>query len=187
MEQMVNIRPLEWFMAGKDPRGFKQFKESIDIEREEILEEGIGLNNMSIHDRDNDRIDKMVEALLICRTAKLSSSNGIVKEVTYNALDLLLVFMESNYQKEELVSLVEKLSRKVLEKMPQKDVYWRYALVTNEVPGMIKKQDAQELINVLRAYGMIDCDRDGMIYVTEKGKDAMNRAIIIQDEANNHE
>lgn len=184
MEQLVNIRPLEWFMAGKNPRWLKLFKESIEIEKQEILEEGMEMNDTnSDNNKVNDSSDKLVEALLICRMAKLTTPNDSVVEVPYNALDLLVVFMESNYHKEELVSLVEKLSRKVLEKMPQKDIYWRYALTINAVPAMMDKQDAQELINVLRAYEMIDCDRDGLIYVTEKGKNAMNRAIIVQDEA----
>lgn len=175
-EQMVNIRPLEAFMASKDPRRLKTFKEMIELDREEVMEAGMTINN-----NEHQGVSQVLEAVLRERQARLSTQNGSVTEVNYSALDLLRLFMESNYGKSDFVTIAAALSRRALENKPDKEFYWRYATVVNAVPGMIDKNAVQELVNVLRAYKLIDCGQDGLFYVTEEGKKVTDEAIILLD------
>lgn len=175
-EQMVNIRPLEEFMASKDPRGLKDFKEMIDLDREVVLSAGLEMNAENYKDST-----QVMEAVLRHRTAKLVTSNGSVTDVNYQALDLMKLFMEGNYGKSDMEPIAVALSRRALENKPDKEMYWKCATVMNAVPGMIEKKEIQEIVNVLRAYKLIDCDKDGMLCVTEEGKKVTEEAIIMAD------
>lgn len=177
-EQIVNIRPLEEFIAGKDPRGLKTFKELIDLDREEVLESGTMLNDV-----EYSGLSQVLEAVLRERKTKLTSSNGSVTEVYYSALDLLRLFLESNYGKGDFVVISTALSKVAIENKPDKDTYWKYATVANAVPGMMDMKAIQELVNVLRAYKLIDCGQNGLFFVTEEGKKITSEAIIIVDAA----
>ena len=177
MEQMVNIRPLEEFLASKNPRGLKDFKEIIDMDREEVLEAA-----MEINDTEHHGVSDELESVLRIRKAKLSNSNGSATEVDYSALDLLKLFMESNYGKNDFISIATALSRVAIDNKSDKDAYWKIATVRNAVPGMLDKNAVQELVNVLRAYKLIDCDKAGMLFVTDKGKEITDQAIILLDQ-----
>lgn len=184
MEQIVNIRTLEEFLAGRDPRHLKIFKGIVEMDQEEIMD-SMGTDTVKI-DVVNEEVDsraysQLMEALLRERKAKLISANGSATDVYYKALDLLQLFMESNYGKSDVAGIAKALSERALENKPEKDTYWRYATVANATPGMIDKKSIQELVNILRAYKMIDCDREGKFYVTEDGKKAACEGTILLD------
>lgn len=182
MEQIVNIRTLEEFLAGKDPRHLKLFKEIVEMDREEIMDSmGIDIEKEKVNSRAHSQL---MEALLRERKAKLRNANGSVTDVYYKALDLLQLFMESNYGKKDVADIAEALSIRALENKTEKDTYWKYATVANAIPGMIDKKSIQELVNILRAYKMIDCDREGKFYVTEDGRKATSEGIILLDMSN---
>lgn len=73
--------------------------------------------------------------------------------------------------------------KQALENKHDKDTYWKYTAVANAVLRMQDRNAVQEFINVLRAYKRTDRDKAGLFYVTDKGKDAINQAIIMLDKA----
>ncbi len=178
LEQMVNIRPLEEFLASKDPRRLKAFKEMIELDREEVLDAGTEANNA-----EHQGVSQELEAVLRGRQARLSGPKGIVTEVYYSALDFFKLIMENDYGKNDFVTIAAALSRIAIENNPDKDAYWKSATVANAVPEMLNKTAVQELVNILRAYRLIGYDQNGMLYVTEEGKKTADEAVIILDAA----
>ncbi|MBO6242306.1 MAG: hypothetical protein J6O61_15995 [Butyrivibrio sp.] len=137
---------------------------------------------MMVNENEHQGVSRILEAVLRERKAKLSNPNGSVIEVNYSALDLLKLFMESNYGKSDFIGIAAEMSKRALENKTDKDMYWRYATLVNAAPGMLEKNAVQELVNLLRAYELIDCGQDGLFFVTEEGKNVVNKAIILMDQ-----
>lgn len=185
MEQMIHIRTLEDFLAGKNPQYLRRFKEIIMscrdemFDRSDVMEEEGDVGSRIEHQMEGQ--GQAMEALLRERNARLMDQNGSVTDVPYKALDLLQMFMESNYGQGDCDGISAALSRKVLENKPEKEMCWKYATVANAIPGNIEKTKIQELVNVLRAYEFIDCDKAGFFFVTERGRKAADDGLIALD------
>lgn len=133
----------------------------------------------------NSDASQVMEAIVRARKAKLNI-NGSSTNVTYTALDILKLFMESNFCKTNRFAIRAALSRRALESIANDDnaLYWKIIKVTSLLPGLIEDKEVREILCILRAHKIIDCDEAGDFFVTEYGKEMTNNAIIAMDSAN---
>ncbi len=172
-EEMTNISPLDaenWYVE----RIRVEQKDDMDVEEE-----------TEINTEDLDDTSRKIEVVLRERKANLWTINKSCTDVNYRGIDLLELFLENNYEKSDKETITIALSKRALENKADKEMYWKYDLVANDVPGRIEEREIRELLNILRAYKLIDCDKEGRFFVTEKGKKITDEAIIALDTANN--
>lgn len=129
-------------------------------------------------------MSQILEAVFRKRQATLLYHDDTEMEVEFSAFDLLELFMEGNYGKYNYENIDISLSRRALENKPDKDVLLKSRLNSAPVPGKLNVKAVNDLLKVMRAYQLIDCDKDNYFYVTDEGKMVTNEAIIALDEAN---
>jgi hypothetical protein len=135
--------------------------------------------NYTTHD-----MSQVLEAVFRKRQATLLYHDDTEMEVEISAFDLLDLFMEGNYGKYNFDNIAISLSRRALENKPNKDILQKSRLNSLQVPGKLQVKAVNDLLKVMRAYQLIDCDKDNYFYVTDEGKQVTNEAIIALDEAN---
>lgn len=135
-------------------------------------------DNYTKHD-----MSQILEAVFMERQATMLYEGVKEIEVKYSAFDLLKFFMETNYCKYNFSNIVYVLSRAALLNKPDKDTLMSIRLREGVTPGVLKNQAVLELLNVMRAYQLIDCDQNYFYYVTDEGRRVTNEAIIAKDQA----
>lgn len=131
----------------------------------------------------NHDMPEILESVLRERQAKLMYRGVPEIDVNYSAFDLLECFMENNYGTYNFPTIVMGLSRKVLLNKPDKNALLISRLYLNTNPETLNDQAVQELLNLMMAYQLIECDEHYFYHVTDKGKMVTNEAIIAKDAA----
>ncbi len=130
--------------------------------------------------------EKEIKAILKKRKTKILTPGGAKIDVTFCALDLLNIIKDIKYCEIHFDTLSNELSRMLINKLPNKNIYWDYASYNNCDVGRVNIIDLNEVLRIMSACMVIDSHKNGYYFVTEEGKNIINKAIIESDSIGNN-